>query len=748
MSKTNQYQASFTVGEISDLVAGRIDIDKYKSACRTAINVVALPFGPMTRRPGFKFVQELPDSSKTAKLVEFEYSNQQTYILEFSDLLIRFYKDQGIILSGGSPYSIVSPYAEADLTDLRFTQSFDTVYITHPNYAPRKLVRNGHTNWVLSTVSFSEPAWLDENTTAVTMTPSGTTGSITITASSATFASTDVGRSIRYKSGPDKSKTISYPGTGTQVYYDIPFYPQTSSDIDVNFVEATGTRTAKTYIAGAPGAGQYTIANGQVQTGDTASTSQKVEIAQKNAGSGQWGWVTITAYTNSTTVTATVQRTLAGTNASVYWRLGAWSDTTGWPKLCTFHEQRLWFANTTTQPNTIWGSRTADFENFQYDNDEYKGTAEASSSVTYSLETPAIQFIAGLRAMLCGCNNGIIPIVSQNGAIEATSTPLARIDGNYRCEDLPIVKTADEILFIELLQKRVNSAAYSYEKDGFKVDDLTLLAPQISESSGFKQLAYAETPNRVLWVILEDGSLVSCTFKANQNLTGWTRHTVGGTGVVVESIAVIPGTSYSEVWAIIKRTINGSTKRYVEVMQPFFNAMDKEDAFFVDSGLTYNGTPATTISGLDHLEGETVTILADGAALPSDTVSGGSITLPNSYSVVTVGLGYNSDIEPVYQEGGSRLGVTQMNMAKITQLGLRLYETLNLKIGSDSSNLKTVNFRTGSDLMDNTPALYTGDKLLDFDDDWELNYNVYIRQDLPYPMTIVSLLFKAEVSDQ
>ncbi len=871
-NRINQYQASFVSGLLSPLVLGRTDIDKYKSGCQTAINVVIMPFGSITRRPGFKFIAALEDQTKVGRLIEFEYSNIQAYIIELTNLKIRFYRNQGILLqgrditngtftsgitgwtstssgtgaishdagnlrltltgggaanearatstvlpnygtntynvtldvftsstiykvgttSGGSGiatgtlttglaktfsftpttngdvyitfenaatssidnvaialttiYEIDSPYTEAQIPDLDYDQSFDALYITHPSHKPYKLMRNSADNWTLSAVTFLEPAWQDENATSITMTPSALTGSVTFTASSSTFASTDVGRGIRFKSGVDKSLQVQYPGTGSQEYFDITFYPQTSSTVEVFIVDVNGLYTEQTYNA-SPGAGEFNVVNGQVVLGSTASANESVVIRPKYAGSGKWGWGTITAYTSATQVTVLLVNDVAGINASTYWRLGAWSATTGYPAHIAFHDQRLWLANNTTQPETIWGSRTADFENFQPDSDELKGVPEASSSVTYSLNTPSIQFIVGLRELIVGCKNGIIPIIGQSGAIEATSSPKARLDGNYKCAAKKVIKTADEILFIEDLLKRVDSAAYSYEKDGFKVNELTLLADNITATSGVKGMAYAETPYRVLWLHKNDGTIASCTFKADQNLTAWATHTIGGTGVEVESMAVIPGATYSEVWAIIKRTINGGTKRYVEVMQPFFYNQAKSEAFYVDSGLIYSGSPATIISGLSHLEGQTVTILADGTAMPTEVVSSGSITLDEPASYVIVGLGYNSDFSPVYQEGGSKLGATQMSLAKTTSLGIRLFETINLQIGSTVSTLSTLPFRTGSDPMDSSPPLFTGDKVVDFDDDVDLNYTVYIRQNLPYPMTVLSLLFKTVVND-
>lgn len=750
MSLINKLQSSFSAGEISPRLRGRVDVDKYASSCRELLNYIVLPFGAVTHRSGFKFVKALADSTKLGRLVPFQYSNSDSYVLEFSNGKIRFYRNQGIILDSrtfGNPiYTVTIPYTDSELADLRFDQSFDTLYICHSGYAPRKLVRSDHDLWTLSTITFAEPAFLDINATAVTLTPSGTTGSVTFTASSATFASTDVGRAIRYKAGEDNTDTVQYTGTGSQTYFDITFYPQTSSDVDVYLIGATGQPTLLTYDA-TPSAGEYNVTGGQINTGFTPTTSEKIQIKRKNAGSGIWGYATITAYTSSTQVTATVNSTLGGTNASVYWRLGAWSATTGYPKLCTFHEQRLWFANTTSQPRNIWGSGTGDFENFSPDNADKKGQVDADTAVSFELNTPAIQWIKGLKAMIVGCSDGIIQISNPSGAISA-STVRTKKDSSLPVAFQEVATTADEIIFTELLGRKLYSIKYSFESDGFQTTELTTLSEHMSTGSAFASIVYTDTPNRVVWVRRANGSLRSCTYVPSQNLVGWAQHQVGGTDVVIESITAIAGTTYTELWALVSRTINGTTKKYVEVMQKDFDGDAIEDAFFVDSGLTYDGSPTTSISGLTHLEGQTVTVIVDGATHPNEVVSGGAITLDLEGSVVQVGLYSEARLESQFIEGGSQIGTNQASISSITSVAVRFHETVGGELGFDSANTTIIPFRTPSTLMNEAVELFSGDKLITFNHGNDLGYKVFLKQPYALPSTILALVYKARVSNR
>lgn len=758
MARINIIKSSFSTGEISPTLFSRVDLDMYKNALATCSNFIISQFGGAYFRSGTAYIEPLDDQTNTAILIPFQYSNTQAYVLEFSPNQIRFYKDQGIILNsmGSAPYTVTTTFTTSDFDAIRrgYAQTFDTLYFC-TSKGVYKLQRFDHNNWSLSKVSFVEPPYLDQNSTSTTITPSATTGSITITASSGIFASTDVGRAIRYKSGPDRSKVIEYSGTGSQTNYDIPFYPQGSGDIQVNFIEATGARTAKTYTSsGSPSTGQFTIVNSQIICGDTPGTSQRVEILPKYAGSGQWGWALITAYTSSTSVTATVQTNpdgtgLAGTNASTLWRLGAWSDTTGYPSIACFHEQRLWFGGSTTQPQTVWGSATGDYENFAPDNLLRTGLVDPDTAVTFGLVTDSVQFLQGVRVLVAGAGDSLITMQGPStGAISSTDI-LTRKDSAIPCEFEQTSKTASEVIFIERVGKKIHAASYDFRIDSYRPNEITLLVDHLVSNSKYKYLCYAPTPNKMLWALKDDGNIVSCTYNKDQELTAWAQHQIGGTDVFIESIATISGSTYSELWLLVRRTINGSTTRYVEVMQPRFFQMDKTDAFFVDSGLQYSGSSTTTLSGLDHLEGETVKINANGAAHPDKVVSSGQVTLDFAVTKASVGLGYNGILETVPFEGGSRLGTAQGITSRIRRVVLRLFETIGVNIGysSDSQSVPII-FKQGNDLLGQGPSLFTGYKPALFPEGWNPDYKVYITQEQPLPCTILGITVQAEVSDQ
>ena len=229
-----------------------------------------------------------------------------------------------------------------------------------------------------------------------------------------------------------------------------------------------------------------------------------------------------------------------------------------------------------------------------------------------------------------------------------------------------------------------------------------------------------------------------------------TRLTTTNEGIaVVESVATMPGDiDEDQVWFVIKRTINGSTARYVEYLSGFDFGSDVNDAFFVDSGLTYSGSAATSISGLNHLEGQTVSILADGAAHADKIVSSGAITLDRSVTKANIGLQFSSKLETLRIDAGSAMGTSQAKNKRIGDITVRLFRTVGLKVGTSANELDTVPFRSSSDTMDKSLKLFTGDKTVEFNGGYDDDATITIIQDLPLPMTVLAIFPTLSVFDK
>ena len=822
---------------------GRTDFEKYSSGAKKLENMLVHPQGAATRRVGTQFISEVKTSANKTRLIPFEFSTTQTYMLEFGNQYIRFFKDKGqitesnktitaitaanpavvtsnshgysngdfVIISGvvgmtevngktfkvadkttntfelqdidgtdinssgytayssggvaNKIYQITSPYLTAELFDIKVAQSADVMYITHPNHEVMKLSRTGHTSWSLDEVVFVDGPYLAQNTTATTMTPGATTGDDqTLTASASTFVSTDVGRLINFSNGYAK----------------------------------------------------------------------------------------IRSYTSATVVKIDIKDDFDNTSAVTAWKLGAFSDTTGHPSCVSFFEQRLVFAGTTDEPQTVYFSKAGDYENMT------TGT-NADDAMVYTIasnQVNAIRYMKAVRTLIIGTTGGEFTI-SADGT-DASITPsnvTIKRQSSFGSANVDAIPSGNAVLFLQQAKRKIRELAYNFDSDGYVAPDLTILNETVTKT-GINEMAYQQSPDSIIWCVRDDGELVGLTYQRSENVTAWHRHILGGKGqectitvtdyaniatgtkltftksdgtevtftsttstagtnefqtqtnndttadniytainahadftvanpaanvvtiketapeatgfltcvsadttrltvqnetaAVVESVASIHGSlNEDELWVIVKRVVNGSTRRYVECFSDFdFDETNSTDFKFLDSHLSYSGTSTSTLSGLDHLEGQTVSILADGAAHANKIVSSGAITLDRACTSACIGLAYNSILQTMRIEGGAAEGTSQGKTKRISKVVLRLFETVGVKVGPSLNNLETVPFRTTSSLLSSpVDTLLAGDKEIEFRDDYNSDGFIFVKQDQPLPCSVLAIYPTLVTSD-
>jgi hypothetical protein len=257
-------------------------------------------------------------------------------------------------------------------------------------------------------------------------------------------------------------------------------------------------------------------------------------------------------------------------------------------------------------------------------------------------------------------------------------------------------------------------------------------------------MAYQQELESTLWCVRSDGALPTMTYQPDQQVVGWAQQTLGGSfaggNAVAESVAVIPGASRDEAWLICKRTIGGATRRYIEFVETMFERGDApEEAFYVDCGLSYSGGPVHTITDLDHLEGETLKVLADGAVHPDATVNGGQITLQSPARIVQCGLAYEHAYKSLKWDAGSPIGTAQGQVKRIDGVTLVLLDSMNAKIGPSADKLRAIAFREVSHAMNEPIPLFTGELFAEFDGDYATDTRVCVRGDDPLPFTLLAL---------
>ena len=741
MARVSTALTNFTGGQLSDRMEGRTDFQKYFSGCKTLENFIVQPHGSVTRRPGTTFVAEVKTSSAKTRLIPFEFSTEQSYALEFGNNYIRFYKDNGAVLesnktitgitqanpgvvtstahgysngdtvvitgvvgmtqvngkrfkvasvaantfqlqdidgnnvnttsytaytSGGivnRVYTLTTTYLTADLFNIKYAQSADVMYLCHPDYSVKKLSRTGHTSWTITEVDFTNGPYLDDNITAVTFSSSAhTVGTARdLTASAATFASTDVGRLVSFRTGYGE----------------------------------------------------------------------------------------ITAFTSSTAVTWTIIKDTGSSSSSTDWALGAFSDTTGYPSCVTFYEQRLVFAGTTNQPQTLFFSRSGDYENM----DENRGgTVASDDAMIYTIASNQVNVIQSLKAtrtLIILTSGGEFTLNSDSTGTAVSPTNInIKKQSNYGASNIDALSVGNATLFVQRAKRKLRELAYNFDTDGYVAPDMTILAEDVT-LSGLDELTYQQEPHSIIWGIRGDGILVGLTYQRSEQVVAWHQHKLGGsfgatTHGIVESVISISGNSYNrtdedQLWVIVKRTINGTTRRYVEYFTPFQFDSSLTQFQFVDSALAYSGSATSTLTGLDHLEAQSVRVIANGATHPDKTVSSGSITLDRTTTAAKVGLAYTSTLQTMRLDVGSQDGTSQGKTKRIFDVTLRFYETVGAKVGPDLNNLEEIPFRSSAAPMDVAVPLFTGDKKIEFRGNFETDGYLFVVQDQALPMTLLSL---------
>lgn len=617
-----------------------------------------------------------------------------TAFLQFQNNLAKTISIDDVAIIDNAAVEMGSPYLESELDSLKFAQSADVLYVAHPNHPVMKIERRGHADWALVEVDWQDGPYLDANLDSdKKLTFDSSTGlGVTCTATGhAPFGPGDVGRLIRSTANPNST---------------------------------------------------------------------------------EWGWAVIVAYESPTVVTVDIIRDVAS-GAHADWILGAWSTKTGFPTTIGFHEQRLAVAGSTEQPQTFWLSQSADIENMRPDSFQ-SGANETQDddALAFTIAADEVNRILWLSSgsrLVVGTSGGEWTVTSQGPVITPSDIDVKRQTTHGSADTAP-VRVSDVVLFLQRAMRKIREFVFRFETDNFQAPDLTLLSDHITRS-GIKEMVWQQEPDSVIWCRRSDGGLVSLTYKREQDVVGWSRQILGGAfaggSPVVEAIQTIPGNDQvspssenrDEVWLIVRRTIGGVTKRHVEVMAGLFEGPSREEfetdaafmaalqsdqkgATYIDSSLAYDGAPATTISGLDHLEGETVKVWADGATQADKTVTGGQISIASA-SKVQVGLGFRHLFKSLKLDAGAAAGTAVGKKKRIHAITFVVLHALKLKQGPALEDLLERDLAVDGD----PPALFSGEVLVPFDGDWEADARIVVAGDDPAPFYLLAIAPELKTND-
>ena len=820
MPTTRTFSKAFSAGEISPEMFGRIDDAKYQQGAATMRNFISKPQGPAENRPGFAFVREVKDSTKATRLLSFTFNTVQTMVIEMGNTYFRFHTQgqtlfysDGAAWNGGTNYAvgdiakynnvnyyaktahsnsqppnatnwyamptnpniyeIPSPYLEAELFDLHYVQSADVVTLVHPNHAPRELRRLGATKWEVKVINFGSPI----------SSPTGVAVAAYIPSSSGT--------------NTDTFLTHNYVVTA----------------IATNLVDESAQSSAASvnnnlFVGGA----KNTI------TWNAVTGASRYRVYKDQGG--------IFGFIGETTTTTIVDNNI-GPDFSVTPPIyeNDFVGTGNYPGAVSYFEQRRVFAGPNNFPQSIWMTKSGTESNMSFglpirDDDRIEFRVAAREANTIRHIVPLTQLL-----LLTGSAEWRVTSVNSD-AITPTSIsvkPQSYVGANNA---QPVIVN-NSMVYAASRGGHVRELGYNWQANGFITGDLSLRAAHLFDHFEIKDMGMAKAPLPVVWFINDQGKLLGLTYVPEQAIGAWHQHDTDG---LFESVAVVAEGADDVVYCVIKRTINGASKRYIERMgtRIFEN---QRDSFFVDCGLTYNGTntnnsntvtisggtnytrgetvtvtvnynlfqappsvadkddaivivdgtnlyrltilstsnqtvatakldkdlPAplrntaltsyevarNSISGLDHIEGKTVSILADGSVHPQRVVSSGAITLERAASVVHIGLQYNSDLQSLPMA----LQVEAFGQGRVKNLNhvwIRVLESSGIFAGPSSDKLIEAKQRT-TEPYGTPPSLKTQDIKIMLTPSWQDNGQLFVRQTDPLPLTVVGMTLEVAV---
>lgn len=716
-------QYNFTAGEISPKCYGRVDVARYQNGAAAMPNCLVDIHGGAGRRPGSIFIAETKASAQRSRLVPYIFSTTQAYILEFGHLYMRVYvQSGGQVLSGGVPYEIATPYTEDMLAEMDYTQGADTMFIFHRGKPIHILQRVASDYWALRPAPIIV-APFDEigHSFAVTLTLSNAAvgAGRTATASAAAFLAGDVGRRIAFQSG---AALITGFTSSTVVTINI------ESAFPVAVLPASAwevldsPQVAVTPSADSPVGASITLA----AAADAWRAADVGKFVRINGG-----MVQIDGVTDAQNAQATIKEELAAVVASPAsaWTLEAsvWNSTYGYPSTGSLYEQRLTVAGSPRYPQTVWGSRSGLFFDFTI------GT-NADDAFSFALPSTGqinpIQRMATAKALMPLTYGGEYTMEGGNDEPLTPTSVKARSPSVYGCNQVKPLRIGNEVLFVQRAGRKVRSLAYSITTDTYNAPDLTVLAEHIT-TSGIVDMAYQQEPGSRLWCVRADGKLATLTLDRDEGVIAWTPQQTDGQ---YESCASIPNAQGDEVWVIVRRTVGGVVKRYVER----FDATCYTDCAIAGA----DGAGKAVWGGIGHLEGKTVAVRADGVYVGTFTVAGGEIELPRQAFAVEIGLPFSNSVTLLTPEIQAGDGSSQGNAQRVHEVSLLLAETIGATINGDE-----IAFREfGSHLLDVAPEAYSGMKRAGLTAWSRGDERITISQDEPYPFNLLAVVRKITVN--
>ncbi len=723
MPRVDLNQTNFTSGEITPKCFGRVDISRYQNGALSLLNCLVTIHGGAFRRYGSGIQAQAKYPDRFCRMIPFVFSTTQAYMLEFGHQYVRFYNQGGgQIMSGGVPFELATPYTEDMLRELDYTQGADTMLLFHPQIYPQSLRRLAAAIWTINNAPFTTLPF-DEvgDRYNLTMTISNKTvgAGRTFTASGAAFTTSCVGRRITSDGGSALITAFVSPSVVTAT---ITSEFASTSLAAFQWIQRDSPQAPLTPSAKDPVGANITLTVGL----DGFVAADVGKFVSVNGGLAQ-----IIAFTDAARVTAKIIQamdSIVAAPAGAWKMMGAtWNPYDGYPRTGEFYEQRLVLAGSPSYPQTLWGSKTGlffDFTTGTEDDDAYAFTLPSTGKIN------PITRMSAVSVLLMLTYGGEY---TASGGVEKPLTPTnpqLKPRTRYGCNTVKPVQIGEELFYVTRTGKKVRAMSYNYASDSFPSPNVTTLAEHITQS-GVVDMAYQQEPDGRLWCVRGDGQLATLTIDRDEGVTAWSPQSTDG---AYESVASIPNNGIDEVWVSVRRTVNGAVRRYIERF---------DSSLLTDSAIVgTDGAGKTQWTGLDHLEGKEVHVLADGTFAGGFTVSGGKINLPNAAKNVQIGLPYTARIIPLRPEIQTGVGSAQGNNMNTNQVTALLHET----IGGTINGIALTQRKFGAELLDAPLVAYSGLDNVGLIG-WERGDSpIVLEQSEPLPFHVLAIIRKFTVN--
>ena len=754
-------QLAFTTGEVSPDVSSRFDLEQYKSALLEAENVVIRPYGAVAKRQGSQYVGQVKYSDKPTRLFEFTTNTNNSFMLEFGDKYIRVW-DYGIYTG----IEVTTPFTSDILFDLNCNQSGDVMFICSGKYPIQTLSRYSDTDWRMSTYKLTEQPYDEINTdNGHTLTVNGDT----ITSTKDLFTQDMVGsviqiayyvEAVHTKSVGEvvekKVKRYMQAQTIEKTYNNINYNVgafSTDTELSWKFTtHGTWEGTVKLQISNNDGQTwkdyrTYTSKNDYnvTDTGKIEAETRLKYVSDIKSGSvncdlsimpfTQYGIVEIKSVTDAKNAKVNVLNGIKEGEPSYQWKLGSWNRGRGYPKLCTFYQDRFVVAATDSKPNFIWFSRTGDYPNFGVE--KVEGTITDDSAITL----PVInRKMCEIRHLVPA--NDLIILTSGNEWIvrgDKTITPTncnlktQTQRGALSCEPQFI---GNRCVFVQERGGTVRDMGYSYESDNYTGQDLTLFVKTLVKGHVAVTSAYAQDPDSIIYYVRDDGQLNCLTYIPEQKVYGWSHFVTNGKYRYVESVAE---GEQDTIYFVVDRVINNKNVKCIERSIPLYTE-DNSDVF-LDCYVKVANSIKTDYINAPHLVGQMVDIVVDGQQMPSREVPPtGVIKLDGKANVITVGLPYTTKIKIPSVEQQINDGTLQGRVATVSRVVLRMYKSFGGKVGRTFDRMDDITLPPNE--------LFTGDKpviLPKMGINYSTDTSICIKHSDPFPFNLLSITRIVEI---